>query len=161
MALKIIIAWYRFANRVWISLALGWGALLICLTPYLRPDRAGAFLVCSAIVAEVFHDKGYRKFIEQTLPGVSKAYTYSVVEAIHENRKDIEVEEHQMRRGNIRINAEPWTLFHLAKKNEFYLMAGKETWDINKTVNRVDRAVDVTIAITAIVGTVLWAYGHA
>jgi hypothetical protein len=159
-SLKKIIAWYRFASSTWLSLTFGWCSILISLTPYLRLDRAGAFLVCGAIVAEVFHDKSYRRFIEQTLPGMSKTYTYTVIDVPKENKKDIEVREHQMRMGNVIINSEPWSLFHLANKKEFYVSAGEKKWSINATMNRADKTIDFIIALSAIAGTILWAYGN-
>jgi hypothetical protein len=156
--LRKIVAWYKFASSTWLSLAIGWCSILFSVTPYLRLDRAGAFLVCGAIVAEVFHDKTYRRFIEQTLPGVSKTYTYTVIDV----PEDIVVREHRMQGGNVIIDAALWPLFHLASKKEFFTSdsGGEKKWSINGTMDRVDKTIDYVIALSAIVGTILWAYGN-
>jgi hypothetical protein len=158
--LRKIVAWYKFASSTWLSLAVGWCSILFSVTPYLKLDRVGAFLVCGDIVAEVFHDKTYRRFIEQTLPGLSKTYTYTVIDVPEENRKDIEVREHRMQGGNVIIDTAVWPLFHLASKKEFYTSEGEKKWSINGTMDRVDKTINYVIALSAIIGTILWAYGN-
>jgi len=157
--LNKIKAWYNFAYRVWIPLSLGWGALVIVLTPYLRLDRAGALLVCGAIVAEVFHDKRYKLYVNNIQAGVNTTHIYLEVDVQGENRKEIEVTAHQTKTGRTVVTTETWPLYHLANQNEFYPYDGKRRWDIEGTMKRVDSRVDYAIVLSAIVGTVLWAFG--
>ena len=86
------IAWYRFAHRVWLSLSIGWCFVLAgFFTPYLRLDRAGAFLICGAIVAEVFNEKKHRLFIDQMNPGSDRLYLYQEVD-VHEILGELQYE---------------------------------------------------------------------
>ena len=154
------IAWFNFAKRVWVALGLGWVSLIILLTPYLRLDRAGAILVCAAIIAEVFHEKGHRRFLKQIAPGVYNHYLYLEIDVPGENRKDIQITAQQARIGGpTTVNTERWSLYHLSKPEDFLPHGATRMWLHEKTMTRAERRLEFAIVITAIVGTVLWAYG--
>ena len=66
---------------------------------------------------------------------------------------------HQNKSSKVTVNTEQWTLYHLAKSNEFDPYENGRRWDINRTMERLENIVDYTIVFSAIVGTVLWAFG--
>lgn len=137
-------AWYKFANRVWISLSLGWGALILGLTPLIRLDQAGAL---------------HRLFVHQVQPVVSTGYIYQEVDVPGESRKDIIITQHQGRSGSVAVNTDIWTLYHLAKCEEFYEYQNTRAWELECTMKRIERRVDYAIVISTVVGTFLWAFG--
>ena len=153
-----ISAWFQFARRVWIALGLGWAGLLVGLTPVLRLDRAGALLVCGAIVAEVLHEKHHRLFVDQIQ--WSFKHTYVEVDVPDEDRKDIAVEPFQSGAGRRVVNTEGWALYHLASKQEFSSHEHTRMWDLEGTMKRLENKVDYAIVVTAIVGTIFWAFGY-
>lgn len=152
--------WYRLAKRVWNSLGAGWIAVAIGFTPYLRMDRAGALLICSVIVAEVFHDKRHRLFVHQVLPGASTSHIYREVEMKDGERQhqDIEITPHQMRSGKTTVNADNWHLYQLAKESEFQDFEGSRVWDLEGTMKRLESRVDWVIVFSAVIGTIFWAF---
>lgn len=157
--LKKIRSWFIFAKRVWIALGLGWLALVVGFTPLLRLDRGGALLICGVIIAEVFHDKRHRLFINQVLPGFSTSYKYREVDMIEENYKGIEITPHQIRSDKHIVNADRWTLYQLANPNEFWADDGSRRWDLNRTLKRVETRVEWSIVFSAVIGTISWAFG--
>jgi hypothetical protein len=111
-----IAAWFTFAKRVWIS--LGVGSLVAVLAIALgRPDRAGAFLVCAAIVAEVFHEKRHRRFVTQIQGGIRQHYTYREVDFPEARGKGIEVTAHRGQIGKTSVNTNGWPLYDLARED--------------------------------------------
>ena len=151
-------AWFRFATRVWISLAAGWLAPVVAISPFLKLDQAGALLVCSALVAEVFHEKGHRLFVHQIQPGTSEVHIYREVDVSGQERKDIEITPHQIRSGRTTVNTASWPLYHLSRPDEFYREKDSRDWHLERTMKRVERRVDYSIIVTAIFGTSLWAF---
>ena len=152
-------AWFNFAKRVWIPLGLGWIAPVVSISCILRLDQAGALLVCSAIVSEVFHDKRHRLFVDQIQTGNKESCSYMEVDSSNHDGKDIEVMLHQTSVGSRIVNASSWALYHLARKEEFYRDENSRCWDLERTMKRAERRVDYAIVITAIIGTILWAFG--
>ncbi len=152
-------AWFNFAKRIWIPLGVGWIAPVVSISCILRLDQAGALLVCSAIVSEVFHDKRHRLFVDQIQTGNKESCSYMEVDSSNHDGKDIEVMLHQTSVGSVTVNAASWALYHLARKEEFYLVGDSRRWDLGRTMKRAERCVDYAIVITAIIGTVLWAFG--
>jgi hypothetical protein len=156
-----LVAWFRFGKRVWTSLFIGWASCLLAATPILRLDQAGALLVCMAIVAEVLHEKRHRLFIEQIQPGfVGKRYLYREVEVPGEDHKDIVVTPHQRRSDRTTVNTNRWALYHLAKPDEFFLEEKSRYWNLEGTMQRAERRLDYSIVVTAVAGTILWAFGQ-
>ena len=157
--MKRVEAWFIFAKRVWISLGLGWIAPVVGISHVLRLDQAGALLVCSAIVAEVFHEKRHRLFVYQIQPGIRQMHMYREVNVSGEARKDIEVTAHQGSSGKTTVNTSSWALYHLARPEEFRPDGNSRLWDLERTMKRVERRVDYAIVVTAIAGTAHWAFG--
>ncbi len=156
--LNWITAWFQFARSVWIALGLGWVALLVGLTPVLRIDRGGALLVCGAIVAEVLHEKRHRLFVHQIQ--FTTRHTYVEIDVPGEDRKDIEVTPYQSGSGRTVVNTERWSLYHLANRQEFYPHEDTRRWDLERTIKRLESKLDYAIVVSAIVGTVFWAFGY-
>jgi len=156
--LKKIKNWYIFAKRSWIALGAGWIAIPVCFTSLLRLDQAGALLVCGVIVAEILHEKRHRLFINQVHPGISTSYIYREVDMTEEYCKGIEITVHQMQSGKTTVNADNWTLYQLANDAEFKEFEGSRIWDLDATMKRVETTVDYSIVISAVIGTVLWAF---
>ncbi len=154
-----ITALLQFARRAWVALGLGWTAIIIGLTPVLRPDQSGALLVCAAIVAEVFNDKRHRLFSNQIQPGVKTSSMYVEVRVPSEDRKDIKVTPHATSIGSTVVNTDRWSLYHLATEQEFCPHEDTRRWDMERTMKRVERRVDYAIVASAIVGTLFWAFG--
>jgi len=152
-------AWFRFAKRVWIALGLGWVASFTALWGVLNVGQAAALLICSALVAEVFHEKRHRLFVLQVQPGVKQLYLYREVDVPGENRKDIEITPHQGHSGKTTVNTSSWALYHLARSEEFHSDQESRLWDLERTMKRVERRVEYAIAGTAVIGTALWAFG--
>ena len=151
-------AWFVFAKRVWISLGLGWTAPVAGILDVLRLDQAGALLVCAAIAAEVFHEKRHRLFVRQIQPGINQMHLYREVNVPGQDRKDIEITPHQTRSGKTTVNTSSWALYHLACQKEFYAEGDARLWNLERTMERVERRVEYAIVLTAIVGTALWAF---
>ncbi len=150
--------WYTFASRVWKPLACGWLAVPLSATPYLSLDRAGALLICGVIIAEVFHDKGHRRFVNQVQPGQSTQYIYLEVDADDKPTKNIEITAQQYRSGKVIVNTDSWTIYHLAKPKEFFNQNNGRMWYIDQTMDRLEKVVDYIIVFSAVVGTILWAF---
>ena len=152
--------WFNFAKRVWVSLGVGWGAVAIGFTPLISMDQAGALLICGVIVAEVFHDKRHRLFVNQCLPGVSTSYIYHEVEMIDGDKthQGIEINTNQRSTGPSIVNADTWHLYHLATENEFSEFKSSRMWDLDRTMKRLESRVDYIIVFSAVIGTVLWAF---
>ena len=151
-------AWFKFAEPVWISLGVGWIAPVVSVSCILRLDQAGALLVCFAIVSEVFHEKGHRLFVYGMQPGNREGHSYREVDSSNHEGKDIEVLLHQTFIGSRTIDTRSWALYHLARKDEFDPDGNSRKWDLERTMKRAERRVDYAIVITAIIGTVLWAF---
>jgi len=158
MRMSKIEAWFRFAIRVWISLGLGWATLVVATFHFIRVDQAAALLVCSALVAEVFHEKRHRLFVYQVQPGVKQLSIYREVDVSDANRKDIEITSHEGRVGVTMVNTTSWALYHLAEPNEFRPDQESRAWDLERTMNRAERRVEYAIAATAVIGTIVWAF---
>lgn len=156
--LKKIKNWYLFAKRSWLALGAGWFAILIGFTPVLRLDRAGALLICGVIVAEIFHEKRHRLFINQVHPGVSTSYTYREVDKPDKNYKGIEITVHQMHSGKTVVNADNWTLYQLSNETEFMELEGSRVWNLDGTMKRLENTVDYSIVASAVIGTIFWAF---
>lgn len=154
------IAWYRFAHRTWIALSIGWILALAGLTPYLRLDRAGAFLVCSALIAEVFNEKIHQSFLLQMNSGSDKYYLYKEIDVPGEIRKDIKVTPPKWTYDSVVVNTDQFLLYHLAKKIEFSSVEDTRMWHVYDTLKRVERRIEYAIVISALAGTILSAFGH-
>ena len=100
------IAWFRFAKRSWLALAAGWLALLAALLPQLALNQAGALLICSAIVAEVLHEKRHRLFIHQVTPGYREQCAYREIISDGTDQKCIEITPHATRTGKVTVPCE-------------------------------------------------------
>jgi hypothetical protein len=152
--------WFSFAKRVWISLSMGWGTVIIGFTPLISMDQAGALIICGVIVAEVFHDKRHRLFVNQCLPGVSTSYLYREVQTIDGDKthQGIEITTNQLSTGKTTVNADTWHHYHLASSKEFREHEGSRIWDLDSTVKRLESRVDYIIVFSAIIGTILWAF---
>lgn len=152
--------WYIFAKKVWVPLGGGWFSVALGFTPYLSMDRAGALLICGVIVAEVFHDKRHRLYVHRILPGASTSHIYKEVDMVDGEKtyQGIEITPHQMRSGKSTVNADNWHLYQLAKKSEFRNFEGTRAWDLDRTMKRLESRVDWVIVISAVVGTILWAF---
>lgn len=160
--LKQIKYWYKFSPKVWGSLLIGWISVLIGLTPYLRMDRAGALLICAVIISEIFYDKRHRLFLHQILPGASTNHVYREVE-IHDGEKAHQgIEIIQLRNVSLKstVNADNWHLYQLATEKEFHSAEESREWDLERTVKRLESSVDWIIVISAISGTILWAFAN-
>lgn len=157
--MSITKAWFTFAKRVWLALGVGWVVSSAALGGILNAGQAAALLICSALVAEVFNEKRHRLFVLQVQPGVKQLHLYREVAVPGENRRDIEITPHQGRSGKTTVNTSSWALYHLARPEEFYLDQESRLWDLERTMKRVERRVEYAIAGTAVVGTVLWAFG--
>ena len=144
---------------MWIPLSIGWLAAVAGLSPLLRLDQAGALLVCGAIVAEVLNDKKHRLFLSQVQPGQKSWHEYLEVDVPGESRKDIEIMPYQSGSGRTIVNTEGWSLYHLAKDGEFYNFENTRGWRLGDTMKRVESRLDYAVVASAIVGTVLWAFG--
>jgi hypothetical protein len=156
---KKIKNWYFFAKRSWIALGAGWISIPFSFTPLIGLDQAGALLICGVIVAEVLHVKRHRLFVDQVHPGVSTFYIYREVEKTDENYNlGIEITIHQVKSGKTTVNADNWELYQLANKSEFRNSEGTRDWDLNATMQRLEATVDYVIVVSAVVGTVLWAF---
>ena len=150
---------FVFARRVWVSLGAGWAILAFGLTPYLRLDRAGAMLVCGAIVSEVLNEKNHRLFVDFARPGPRTRHTYREIDMLGEGGKAIEVTPDEITSGKFIINAELWTLYYLAKNSEFLPEPDGRIWHIETTMKRVERFIDYAIVVSAVIGTLAWAFG--
>lgn len=152
------VAWFRFAKLSWLALVAGWLALLAALLPQLALNQAGALLICAALVAEVLHEKRHRLFIHQVTPGYREQYVYREIVSTGTGQQSIEITPHATRTGKVTVPTEGWPLYHMAKPQEFHTEGATRRWDLERTVARAERVVDIAIVVTAIVGTVLWAF---
>lgn len=152
------IAWFRFAKRSWLALAVGWLALLAAFLPQVALNQAGALLICAAIIAEVFHDKRHRLFIHQVTPGYRESCEYREIVSEENGQKSIEITPHAVSTGKVTVPSERWALYQLAKPEEFRTSGSTRTWDLERTVARAERGVDIAIVVTTIAGTILWAF---
>lgn len=151
-------AWFRFGKRVWLAQFAGYVSLLGVPLGIWRLDQAGALLVCSAIVAEILHEKRHRLFVSQIQPGVDRWYLYREVPVEGSSRSDIRITPHGTRSGSSTVNTTNWSMYHLARDDEFYDDPDGRLWDLERTMARAERCLDYTVVFTAIVGTVLWAF---
>lgn len=151
------IAWFRFAKRSSLALAIGWLALLAAFLPWVKLNQVGALLICTAIVAEVLHEKRHRLFIQQFRPGYRESYEYR--EVISEaGQKSIEITPHPVHTGKSTVPSERWPLYHLASPSEFHTQGSSRLWDLERTMARAERCVDIAIVATAVLGTILSAF---
>lgn len=151
------VAWFRFAKKSWIALAVGWLSLLVAFLPQLALNQAGALLICAAIVAEVFHAKRHRLFVNQVTPGPRVHYVYQEIDSGF-GQKSIEITPHGTHTGKVTVPSDNWTLYHLAAPDEFYAEGLTRNWDLERTMARAERMVDNAIIATTILGTILWAF---
>jgi hypothetical protein len=159
--LKRIKNWYNFASRVWLALGAGWIALPIALTSVIKLEQAGALLICGAIIAEVFHNKRHRLYVEQVRPNASTSYVYREIDAIDiykNNYKAIETTAFQQRVGKSTVPTHGWILYQLAINKEFRDDEGSRLWDLDRTLKRVESKIDYSIVVSVIVGTLFWAF---
>lgn len=157
--MNLVKAWARFGKRVWVSLGCGWACSVLWLFSYISASQAGALLICAAIVAEVLHEKRHRLFIDQVQPGLKQSHLYREVTVANEARKDIEITPHNTRSGKSTVNTTSWALFHLARKDEFFAYEGTRLWDLARTMKRAERLLDYCIVTTAVIGTLMAAFG--
>lgn len=152
--------WFKFERRVWLSLAAGWTASAIGFTPLYGLDQGGALLTCGVIIAGIFHKSRHRLFVDQILPGAITTYSYREVEMGDGDNKHqgIEVTTNKWNTGKTTVNADNWHLYQLAEKIEFREIDGAREWDLDRTMQRLETRVEYTIAFSAVIGTVLWAF---
>jgi hypothetical protein len=152
--------WYNYSGEVWTPLFLGWLCLpLVTLIPKLTLDRAGALLICSVVIAEVFNKKGHRAVIDFIQPASKPNYTYREVVDESSGIKNIEVTLQKQSFNQIYVNSESFTLYLLASDKEFQKIQGSRLWNMEKTVNRLDKTVEYSLAFSVFIGTILWAFG--
>lgn len=157
--MNLVKAWTRFGKRVWISLGCGWACSILLVFSYISASQTGALLICAAIVAEVLHEKRHRLFINQVQPGLKESLMYKEVEVPNEGRKDIEITPHNVHSGKSTVNTTSWALYHLARNDEFFASEGTRLWDLERTMKRAERLLDYCIVVTAVIGTLMAAFG--
>lgn len=152
--------WFKFEKRVWISLTAGWVAAAIGFTQFYGVDQGGALLICGVIIAEIFHKKRHRLFVHQVLPGVYTTYIYREVQMQDRDRthQGIEITTNQGNTGKTTVNADNWHLYQLAHRTEFREINGGREWDLDRTMERLESRVEYSIAFSAFIGTMLWAF---
>lgn len=85
-------------------------------------------------------------------------HQYREVDVPGSNRKDIEVTLSGWQSVKTTVNTSSWPLYHLAKPDEFRHEEGSRLWQLERTMKRVERRVECAIVVTAIIGTLFWAF---
>lgn len=159
--------WYLFSRRVWGAIILGWLSVALGLTgslAWLPLENSGALLVCAAIVAEVFHVKRNQIFIDAMVPGTKTAAVFNEVTHTIDGRDylTLEVTSHSYSFGKHTTTVtEHWPLYHLYKlalEAEFVIEDEDRRWLPTQTIERFESRVEWSIVITAVSGTLLWAF---
>ena len=129
-ALKSCKAWFLIAPWIWLPLFVGWVWLVISWWIDFEFPSSGAVLVCASILAEVFHVNWPHRIQESGQAVI-----------LYNSRNISEIPELEI----------------FTKKSDF-----DETgqWNYTKTAKRMDWVLVFSIIISAIVGTVIWGYGH-
>ena len=168
---EIFKAWFNIVfDKVEILLLLGFGAVL--LSPWvdcLRLDQAGALLTAAAIIATVFHqnntdqmDKHLKDltgepfdtflFYQEKNPATNniiwkKGMTKSVKLEMHQVLPDVYI---------IDPTRSPWYIISKKRVDKDGLIH----WIPKVTIKRVNDIETWCIAISALIGTFLWAFGN-
>ena len=151
-------AWFQFAKSIWLSLSLGWAALILsAFLPY-SASQGGALLICAVIVAEVFDRKGYRYAFENLLPGFHTDYRFYEVHGGADIKHGVKVVPTHSRSGSITYNTDKWPIFHMAAKGDFRETSEGKIWIWELTVSRADRAIRWSLVVSAIAGTLFAAF---
>ncbi|MEM9689906.1 MAG: hypothetical protein AAF917_10540, partial [Pseudomonadota bacterium] len=98
-------------------------------------------------------------FIDQVQPGLTTNFLYQEVKSENHEGKDIKITPHSYQTGSSTVNTEMWTLYQLAVDSEFSPFEGTRAWNLEETNYRVERRIDFAIVVTAVIGTLLWAWG--
>ena len=138
---------------------IGWSSFVLLPLSFVNLDQVGAIIVCTAIVAEVFHEKKHRLFIDQILPGTKQSFMYKEVHTPEEDGLFIEITPHALQAGSSKVNTKDWTVYHLANDSEFMKYEETRIWNLEITTKRLETHIDYAIVGTAVVGTLLWAFG--
>jgi hypothetical protein len=157
--MTLIKSWFLYANKAWISLLLGWIAVLVSSTPFITLDQSGALLICSVVIAEIFLKNGYQSFMEAMGPCIRTNFTYLESKFPHSNEDCIKIVASQTKSEGVYVNSSDWLLYHMATKKEFFGTGQRREWLFKQTLNRVETRIEYILVANIVIGTILWAFG--
>ena len=157
--MKKIISWFKYSPKIWLSLFVGWIAVLMASTPLINIDQSGALLICSVVIAEIFQKNGHQAFINAMGPGIRTHIRYVESKFDHSDGKCIDIIASQTESGKVQVNSNDWHLYHMALKKEFFGLGDEREWFYQHTFDRVESVIQYILVFHIVVGTVLWAFG--
>lgn len=141
-----MLAWYRIAPSLWISLGSGYLVVLASLLVNFEIPSSGSILVCGGIIAEIYHSRwAYRYLLEN--PKKSEFLQFLL-------KKEVE------RNGG----AHPLARWSRPTKNDpFELVGGLNEDEVDMLINGasyVDTILSRWVIGSVILGTIIWGYAH-
>jgi hypothetical protein len=91
--------------------------------------------------------------------GRDENYLYQEIDLPEENKKNIKITPPKSSYGSVVVHTDKWALYHLANNKEFRPFEGTRMWHVYDTLKRVERRIELAIVISALAGTILWAFG--
>lgn len=144
-------AWFSVATLPWSVMLVVWiffaGSLLISW----EVPASGAVLVCGALISDILYQNqrwtkmntdptGVKLFMDDSNPRRLIAKNQFFIAPVFSGKLGI--------------------LLSLARNSEVRINPDENTWYYNDTVARVRKSISLAIVLTAIVGTIVWGYGH-
>jgi hypothetical protein len=152
-------AWFKYAPKIWIFLAIGWLAVLLAISPLITLDQSGALLICCVVIGEIFIKNGHQAFLDAMGPGITTKFTYFESKSPHSDDKCIKIVASQTKSEGVYVNSNDWSLYNIANKKEFWGKGEQREWLYSQTFNRVESTIRNVLVANMVIGTVLWAFG--
>ena len=179
-----LVRWYALAPQVWVALIIGWLWFLLCLFLGWKVGSAGGMLVGACIVAELFY---LTSPLENTIAGIREHDEYIILSDNGERKYLLKYDDtfnsvivRESDGSERRIEIQSQTGFEsipLDCRDQLYEISasaerkyfnkqtdtqsnnlGPVVWDHQKTTARIKKLVLMSIVISAVFGTIVWAY---
>lgn len=143
-------AWWKVARPAWLPLLIGYGWMVVSWIIDFQVPSSGAILLSTCLIAEIrFNQQNWRKI--------------AITHRVEGKRTRTEKLGERYEVGTYIITAANGQhpldrLFAVAKPSDFF--QDGETWNMSQVNDRVESVVFWVITISAIIGSVLWGYGH-
>ena len=164
---------------VWICIGIGFiGGFGGGFLGFFSWSKCGGFIICWALISEIFHTKPYRNVIDKPWSIDPVAYVSVPIldkdTNIETNIWHVMVDAYKVynhpENGYPLVPEKDWTLGLVRNADESNLThsllrrlppeyANYLHFDARKTAERVVRITDIAIAMTAVIGTFFWAFG--
>lgn len=150
---NFIFAMFCIAPRPWIAMSSTWGVFIVSLILSWEVPSSGAVLVCGALISEIFYQNQ-----RWTKMNTDPSGSFNLKPDSSTGSPVIWGQFVIAPAGTGKLGI----LLSLAKGHEVRNSSNDEgmVWHYKNTVERIEKVILTAIVFTAVVGTIVWGYGH-